>query len=355
MTGLLEASAEASMWVAEAKTAHSGNNIFGKFVGSVIWSDATGVDGEQLVPIDPIALVANINANKFPLLKGHDPGFPVGKVLSAAVFTSSDGKRFVAAILGFYEGGARLSFRDLGVDAALAASSPSSLPVLPDSCWINFSTDPKEVESAWVEDVLRSAPMVVKRTDLSHNAADPLIELIRLGVPFIVLVWNPFVTAIATEAGKDTYAGMHRWFRALLRKLAERRNPILEIQSHHDGCQISFILRGTDVKRHYAAHDALPIAAAQAEYLLGNLRARNIAPKLIVYEFHPQDDIWFPSYAELHDGRFITDNKLLITVERLPSGLSLGLSLGEEKPSLPTVKQRGSAGTDQPAGGGDVE
>jgi len=64
---------------------------------------------------------------------------------------------------------------------------------------------------------------------------------------------------------------MHRWLRPLLDKLAERRNPVVEIQSHHNECQISFIFRGTDVKRHYAAHDALPAAAAQAEYLVANM------------------------------------------------------------------------------------
>jgi hypothetical protein len=339
MPDLLADNAEAMAWVEQAKATYSSNREFGKILGSVIWSDATGADGAQLVPMDPLALVAAINANGFALLKGHDPGFPLGKVLTAAVFASSDGTIFVAAVLGFYGGGIRLSFRDLGLDSAPAVSSPSRLPAIPDTCWIEFATDPREVESVWLEDVLRDAPMRVERTELSHNAAGPSNELIAVGLLFMALFWKPFITTVATEAGKDTYAGLHRWLRALFGKLVERQNPVVVIQTHHDECQISFIFRGTDVKRHYMAHDAMPVAAAQAAHLVANMKSGGVAPKQIVYEFHPQDDKWFPSYAELHDGRFITDNNLLIAAEQLPSGVSLGISLGKDKPRLPSVKR----------------
>jgi hypothetical protein len=147
----------------------------------------------------------------------------------------------------------------------------------------------------------------------------------------MALVWNPFVTAVATEAGKDAYAALSHWLRRFLGKLAERRNPILEIQSHHDGCYVSFIFRGNDAKRHYAAHDALPLAAAQAATLVANMKRANVAAKKIVYEFHTEDGIWFPSYAELCNGRLVTDNSLLITAEKLPSGVSLGIRLGKAK------------------------
>ncbi|PNE11840.1 MAG: hypothetical protein CR217_06540 [Beijerinckiaceae bacterium] len=313
--------------------------MFGKIVSSVVWSDATAPDGQQLVPVDPLALAADINTNGFAFLKGHDPGVPLGKVLRAAVFTSPGGTKFVAAILGYYAGGNRLSFRDLGFDPATVVSSPSLLPALTDACWINFASDPREVESAWLEDVLSTAPLRVERIELSHNAAEPLQELIRVGLLFMALVWNPFITTIATEAGKDAYAGIHRWLRTLFEKLAERHNPVVEIQSYHDECQFSFIFRGTDVKRHYAAHDALPVAVAQAEQLAANMKSIGNTPKLILYEFHPQDDKWFPSYAELYDGRFVTDNNILIAVEQLPSGLSLGLSRGKDKPRVPSVKR----------------
>jgi hypothetical protein len=244
----------------------------------------------------------------------------------------------VAALLGFYAGGNRLSFRDLGFDPMSAVSSPSLLPALPDDCWIEFATDPREVESAWLEDVFRTAPLRVEQTPLSHNAAEATQELIRVGLIFMTLVWNPFVTTIATEVGKAAYVGIHRWLRTLFDKLAERRNPIVEIQSHHGGCQVSFVFRGSDVKRNYAAHDALPIAAAQAEHLVANMKSLGVAPKQILYEFHTQDDKWFPSYAELCDGRFVTDNNILIAVEQLPPELSLGISRGKDKPRLPSMK-----------------
>ena len=156
---------------------------------------------------------------------------------------------------------------------------------------------------------------------------------------FVALVFKPFVTTVATEAGKDFYANMSRWVRSLLFKLSKLRKPILELQSSYDGCQVSFMFRGTDVKRHYAAHEMLPDAAAQAGQLVKNIKRAGYEPKLIFYEFHPQDCKWFPSYAELNDGRFVTDNSLLISVEQLPTGLSLGISVGDERPYLPTVRR----------------
>ncbi|MGY3616202.1 hypothetical protein [Bradyrhizobium sp. USDA 10063] len=337
MPDLLANSADACLWVEQIKQRHSATAIFGKVVGSVIWSDATGPDGELLVPIDPVYIVDKINGDGLRLLKGHDPGFPLGKVLAAADFTSSSGERFVAAVLGLYDG-KRLSFRDLEVDTAPAPSSPAFLPAINNDCWINFAVDPREVDSQWIDDVLRTAPMPVKRIPLSNNAAESTTELIVIGVLFITLIFKPFVTTIATEAGKEVYVGVRNWLRMFLSKLSERKKPTVEIQSFHDDCQISFMFRGTGVKRHYDAHDALPDAAVQAQHLVKNMKWRGFHPKLIVYEFHSEDDKWFPSYAELHDGRLITDNRALIAIEQLPSGLSLGISLGGEKPRLPCGK-----------------
>jgi hypothetical protein len=331
MPALISETPEAGAWIDEAKLACAEIGAFGKIMPSVIWSDAVGLDGQMLVPIEPEALVADIRANSYPLLKGHDPGFPIGEILDAAVFTNPRGTRFIAAILGCYSG-VRLSFDALAINPSPNAESPSSLPDLPNSIWIDFGIDPREVDSAWVDDVIRAAPIPVQRTTLAHNAADQQSGLIKVAVLFISLVWNPFVTTLATEAAKDVYAGIHNWLRSLLEKLAERKNPIVELQSHHNGCQISFIFRGGDVKRNYAAHDSLPKAASQAERLVVNIKEAGLDPKLIVYEFGQQDGLWFPSFVLLRDGRMITDNNALIAVEQLPPGLSLGLVSGRDKP-----------------------
>jgi hypothetical protein len=340
MPDLIENHAAAKEWVKSALSEFSGPAAFGRFASSVIWSDARGPDGEQLVPADPVALAASINSNGLRLLMRHDPGFPVGKVLAAEVFTPEDGNTFVAAILGFYEG-AQLSFNDLGLSTAVDNSLPISLPPFPEVCWINIATDPREVEQAWVDRLIKTAPLPVEYIELSHNAAESTSELIVVGLLFITLVWNPFVKTFAQEAGKDAYAGVRNWLRQVLEGLADHQSPILEIQSNHGDCQISFIFRGKDVKRHCSAHDALPGAANQATKLLKNLKDSNLEPVVITYEFHQKDDIWFPSFVELRDGRLITDNITLIAVERLPSGLSLGLSRGEDKVMLPTARISG--------------
>ena len=332
---LLADTSDAAAWVDRAKAKYSDNRVFGKLLGGVLWTDEVDEAGELLVPADPQELVEEINTLGQLLLKGHDPGFPLGKVLAAEIFTSPSGGKFVAAVLGFYEGGDRVAFRDLGLDTAPVVSSPSLLDGLGDDCWLGFGFDSREVEPDWLEAVLRDPPLRVERTELSHNAAETSGELIRVGLVYLALVWNPLVTSVTTAAGKKAIEGIHRWLRTLWDKLAERRNPVVEIQSQQDGCQISFIFRGKDVKLNYAAHDALPIAAAQAAKLVANMKARGVTPSSLTYEFEPNGERWFPSYALLFDGRLVSDLNILVALEQLPSGLSIGISRGKNKPRLP--------------------
>lgn len=138
-------------------------------------------------------------------------------------------------------------------------------------------------------------------------------------------VWNPFVKTIASEAGKDVYAAIRKWLRNVWDRLAERRNPIVAVQSSQDGCEVFFLFRGKDVKRHYDAHDALPVAAAQAATLIAGMKSQEIAPVSLVYEF--EDARWFPSYAILVGGQLVSDRNLFIAVEQLPNGLSIGTQM----------------------------
>ena len=313
-------------WVDNAIQRHS-KRIFGKIVSEVIWTDARSDDGELLVTVDPIKLVAGINRNPYILLHNHDPGRPKGQILESANFESEDGIKFIVAIFGYYAGGEILDFQGVGFDKETLTPPPKRLPVLPDSCWIEFATDPREVDAAWLDMVINNSPLRIECTELSHNAVDCVQELIRVGLPYVVFVWNPFITSIASEAGKDTYAAIHKWLRKLLEKLADRRNPILDIHTYQDDCQVSFLLRGKNVRQHYTAHDALPNAAAQAAQLVTKLKARGMAVRQLTYEFDKEALKWFPSYAILNDNRIITDNYELIAIEQLPTGLSLGLKL----------------------------
>jgi hypothetical protein len=131
------------------------------------------------------------------------------------------------------------------------------------------------------------------------------------------------VTTIATEAGKDVYAGIRQWLRSVWNKLAQRRNPVVVVQSYQDGCEVSFLFRGKDVKQHYDAHDALPMAAAQAAKLIAGMKSNHLAPISLVYEF--EQSRWFPSYAILDGGRIVSDRNLLIAIEQLPKSLSIGI------------------------------
>lgn len=333
MSDFLNKHSGAQAWLHQAKQRYS-NGVFGTLVPAVIWTNASNAAGELLVPLNPVDLVSKINREPFILLKNHDPGCPKGQVLESAIFENEKGEIFVAAILGYFFGGEVLSFSDLDFDLFSPVSSPEKLPLLPKKYWVQLAVDPREVEDAWVEAVSRDAPIEIERTQLSHNAADSEHELIRVGLGYLLLVWNPFVTAIATEAGKATYTAAHAWLRKLFGKLADRRNPILALHSFHGDCQVSFILRGLNVSQHYAAHDLLSSAAVQAAQLVENFKARKIPCRELTYEFDGDAGKWYPSYALLEDGRIVTDSTSLIAIEQLPVGLSLGLSCGQLSPAL---------------------
>jgi hypothetical protein len=326
MSDFLNNTPAARNWMDEAIQRHS-KGTFGKLAPAVIWTDERDNNGRLLVPIDPVKLVAGINSDFYPLLHNHDPGKPKGQILESANFKSREGIKFIVAVVGYYSGGEVLNFRELGFDKEALVPLPENLPVLPDDAWIGFATDPSEVDAEWLNLVTSEAPLQIERVELSHNTADSIQELIRISLPYLAIVWNPFIKSIASEAGKDTYAAIHKWVRKLLNRLIDRFKPILDIQTHQDGCQVSFLLRGRNVKQHYIAHDALSNAAAQAAQLITKLIAKKMPAQQLVYEFDVEALMWFPSYAILNDNRIILDSIELIAIEQLPTGLSLGLIL----------------------------
>lgn len=312
-------------WIDNIFKNHS-NKIFGELKSAIIWTDAKDENGHLLVPIDPISLVKEINTSPFILLNGHDPGKPLGQIIESAYFENENGEKFIAAVLGYYSGGEILEFRKLNLDISEIASPPTELPILPNSIRIDFAVDPREVDSEWLEQVTLNAPIQVKHIELSHNSAEVIQELIRVGLPYLVLVWNPFITAIASEAGKNTYAAINKWVRQLLIKLTKRHNPILSLQSFQQDCQVSFLFRGKNVELHYAAHDSLSNAAVQAAQLINKLKIRDMPARELIYEFDKDAARWYPSYAVLNDNRIITDSSKLIAIEQLPTELSIGVS-----------------------------
>lgn len=320
-------------WGVQAVLRHS-SGIFGQIKFGVIWSDARDEEGNLLVSVDPIALVVEYNREPPVVLRGHDPGKPLGQLLECELLQSEDGRSFVVAAFGLYAGGNVLQFDTLGIDALPSVSSPRCLPDLPNDVWIDLACDPREVAAEWLEAVASDAPLQVQCIALSHNAADSTQELIRVGLPYLVLVWNPFVTSIASEAGKAVYAGIHGWLRRLIGLLANCREPILDIQAHQDGCQVSFHFRGKDPATNYAAHGALSNAAAGAAQLITNLKARGMPVRQLIYEFDGEKQLWYPSYAILNDNRIVASSPELIAIENLPAGLSLGIAGDELIPPL---------------------
>lgn len=330
MGNLLSENEASSAWADRTAVSFEKIGVFGSFNSGVIWAELKSPSEGRTIPINPEFIVNEINERGLPLLLNHDPGRPIGRVVAARLFEAKDGRKFIGAVFGFYNGAVKLGFSDFGFDASATPASPKKLPDMGDDYWIQIAVDPREVESAWVDRAILGAPLRVKRRPLSHNAADAVVDLIRLTVPYAVLVWNPFVTAIATEAGKDVYKAFRNWLGGFIERLSERRNPILILQASLKDCDVSFILRGNDLDKLISARGSLQDAAAQAVALVDTLTLGGVQPRALFYEFEEDRNAWVPSYAELHDGRLITDNRALVIAEKLPPGLSLGLGGPED-------------------------
>lgn len=323
MGNLLAETADALEWVEATKASLTARSEFGSFQSGVLWAELA--DPNKAIPIIPEQLAEQITSRGQPLLLEHDPGKPLGKVLAARVFKAHDGRKFIAGVLGIYNAAAQVGFAELGVDVTITPAPPSTLPALGERHWIEIAVDPREMESTWVDLSAQGAPIRVKRRALSHNAAETTTEIIRLTLPYLLLVWNPFVTAIASEAGKDTYKASKTWLAGFMKRVSERKSPLLLIQSTIEDCDVSFIVRGNSIENLLAARETLEGAALQAARLVRALAEKNAPAQTLFYEFDNKRKAWLPLYAVLQDGRLISDNRALLMTENLPKGLSLGL------------------------------
>lgn len=334
MSNLIEETLEALSWQAEEINRHRSSRVFSTLQAGVMWTDRVYHDEVVIGGSNPSEWVSQINSEAWPLYKGHDPGFLIGKVISARLFTSPNGVSFVVGILGMYDDSVRSSFQDLGVSSEFSIASPNAMDFSLDNYWISIGTDPREVEQSWVIDVLKTSPLPTKRDTLSNNAVENSQELIQIGIAFVFLLWNPFVTSIAKEAGKDVYLGVKKWMERLIEKLAELKDPELVIGSNIGECKVSFILRGNDVEQNYKAVRTCSEAAAQAEHIVIKMKEQDQDLDSLVYEFDKESHLWYPSYATCQNGRYISDNKILIGLEQLPTGLSLGIQVDESSGSF---------------------
>lgn len=189
-----------------------------------------------------------------------------------------------------------MSFAALGVDPFPAAALSITLGSL-EGARIEIAADSRDLPDGWLKDVSEDAPLFIKQVVASHNEAETLKELIRIGLPYAALVWNPLAKTIGEQAGKDIYVGIQQWLQKLWRKLKNLRDPIVSIQAYHHGCYVSFLLRGRDVELLYAAQASLPMAAVQAAKLIDTFALEN--PKLATLTYEFEQSRWFPSLAFL--------------------------------------------------------
>lgn len=316
MSDLLNETPLAREWVSDA-LGRNDSDAFAKLVSAVIWTnDQPGLE-TSLLKIDPDWLVESINRDPVLLVAKRDPGKPQGSVLECARFESPNGRIFLVAILGFYSSAEVLEFRMLGISVQSTAPPSRSLSALVSGSRIQMSVHPQKVEKTWLERVMAQSPIPVMLTEFTHVTNEPGLELICLRIPYTAALWNPF-DAVSLEDDAGLYPAINTWLRNAIEAIAGKREYLINLQSHHDGCEVSFLFRGGDVKRICKAWDVQPEAAARAAQLIENLHARVMPARKLVFEFDKVLACWFPSYAVLFDIRIVSDDATLMNRNPTP-------------------------------------
>lgn len=212
-------------WLNDAIRRHS-SEIYGKIKPAVVWTNALDEEGQLIVPIDPNELSRRINRDPFIILHNHDPGNPKGQVLESAVFDDGSGVVFVAAIMGFYAGGNTIEFGSMDLNLNDVYQSPRELPDLPKEASIEIVFDPRDVSPQWIEYISKDAPLKIRINESSYNDAQTTHELISIGIGYLAIVWNPFVTAVASEAGKKTYTAFQTGFQDYSMSYLKEKIPL---------------------------------------------------------------------------------------------------------------------------------
>lgn len=322
----LTRSLEADDWIQQEITKYDQDSAFREVIAGLIWHNYGFDDSNPVKNKDLDSWVNLVNSHGIPFLFNHDPGRPVGRTVSARLFITDDNAdKFVIAIAGIYDAKHQLSFDQLGLDIEPYVVSPSELPEIPHDARLRLFADPNDVDSQWIADLLKEAPLYVEQHQLSLNALDDRPELITIGIMYVALVWNPFVTTIAKEAGKDVYVSIHAWLHSLFEKLSDLRNPVVNLAASYEGCEVRFLFRGNDVEINYKAHGDLHKSSLQATQLINSMKRKGAIPTSLTYEFDVKSSRWYPSYAILDDNRIISDKNILIAFEQMPTSLSIGL------------------------------
>ncbi|SEO46319.1 hypothetical protein SAMN02800692_0905 [Luteibacter sp. UNC138MFCol5.1] len=323
MANKIQLTPEAQQW-AEKGLERYGPPVYAQVASAVLWTDERDASGRLAVPADPAALVDSHRRDPAVLLNGHDPGLPLGQVLEVEAFVTPDGQHFVAGIVGYYGRGGLATFAQLDL-ADSEVQHRDEAPLVAVDGPIELATDPRDLPNGWLDEVLSDAPPRTVHVQMSYNAANTTHELIRIALAYGIL-WNPFVKAIATEAGKDVYAAARTWLKTVLDRSRQLESPIICLEGPYRQCRVSFLIRGTNPATHAAAYEGLSEAAAQAATLIDRLEAKGLSVATVVYEFNETSGRWYPSYARLANGRMIVDSPMLIaTLQDLPTGLSLGM------------------------------
>jgi hypothetical protein len=305
---------------------------FVKVVGNVLSATSIDRQGESLPVSDLEALVTAVEERDFWLRREHDSLIhPIGRVIAAKMFHAPQSDvYFVTGIVGFYDSSSLPTFLSKGIDPLkLMASSEANTECQADFARAHVEFNPYEIPYSEVEDMLEKAPDSVEREVVEHYRKSAFsIAVLHISASIWLLSNTPFGKKFQERLGEkaaDASVEFLKWIADIvagkLRQVAGR-NTRLVISIRYRGCDIEFVLKGTEGPvATVEAMQSLEAAANQSLLLVDALSSTE--PRRVTYGYDVASKTWFPLHASTLKEGIITDQPYMIALENL-GGFSVG-------------------------------
>ncbi len=308
------------------------DEYFGKVIGSVLSGTSIDKQGESAQVADLEALVIAVDRREFWVRREHDPLIhPIGRVLAAKVFNARDRNvRFVAGVVGFFDGKRLPNFSSIGIDVSTLPVSEGTILDSPQDARAFVEFNPYEIPAGVVSDMMQVAPACVERSAAQQFRKGELsLAVLHVSASIWLLSQTPFGKKLQERLGEkvaDASVEFLKWIASTvtegLRQLAGRDSRLV-VSLTYGECEIEFVLKGTEGP--VLTSEALQeIQAAANESLLLVDALASAVPRRVTYGFDATSKKWFPLHASTRNKGIITNQPYLMALENLQGGMSVG-------------------------------
>jgi hypothetical protein len=308
------------------------DEYFGKVIGNVLSGTSVDKQGESAQIADLEALVAAVGRGEFWLRREHDPLIhPIGRVLAARTFSSRERSvHFVVGVVGFFDASRLPNFSSIGIDTSSLPASEGMLADSPEDARAQLEFSPYEIPPSVVNDMMQVAPPCVEPSTVEQfRKGEFSLAVLHVSASIWLLSQTPFGKKIQERLGEkvaDVSVEFLKWIAgAVTEKLRQLtgRDSRLVVSFTYGGCEIEFVLKGSDGPAVISEAMQTIEAAANESLRLADALALAI-PRRITYGFDAGSKKWFPLHASTRNRGIITNQPYLIALESLQGGLSVG-------------------------------